>query len=632
MEDLIGKTIENYKFDSILGRGGMGVVYKAHDIKLDRFVAIKILSPNVVDKAKFIERFKREARNQAQLTHQNIVTVYGFIEYNDLLGIVMEMVEGESLEQIIERKKRLHINDAVFIIQQVLVGMGYAHSKGYIHRDIKPSNILITRDGTAKIMDFGISKSLFEKGVTKTGAKIGTVLYMSPEQIRGEHITHHSDIYAIGCTLYEALVGEPPFYLDSEFDVMEGHLKKTPPKVAATLPKINPLVDKIIGIALAKNPNERYDSCEAFMVDIRELDKLLITTESDIRALLHPIKKISKTTSILATIGIALALLVIAYFSYVQVDRLLTSKKLDKLKKYSFKTLFESQDTLEFKKLVKVQRITENKLNSIFFVDTKRGFVLGDSGTVFQTNDSGKTWDSVKIGTKINIYDGYFFNDGRSYLVGDSSSFIYSKNFFQEFRIIKLSGEYSLFKIKFINDNIGFILGTSGLILKTTDGGANWNKVSSNSKEVLFDVEFIDESDGFIIGWNGTILKTTDQGQIWKMQEKFSNNYLRSIDFRNKELGLISGGDEIIYRTDDGGKYWKPISTSHPGGIQKVEFIDDEFVIAAGSRGMLLLSNDAGETWRLNNTGKFVNFTNFIVSESKQIILVGVNGTILKLK
>jgi len=162
MEELIGNKIENYQILSILGKGGMGIVYKARDEKLDRFVAIKFLAFEMVNNPKLAERFKREAKNHAQLLHSNIVTVYGFIEYKNLLGIVMEFVEGESIEKVLFRNMRLHIYDVVYIMRQVLLGIGYAHSKGFIHRDIKPSNIIVNSEGIVKIMDFGISKSIFE--------------------------------------------------------------------------------------------------------------------------------------------------------------------------------------------------------------------------------------------------------------------------------------------------------------------------------------------------------------------------------------------------------------------------------------------------------------------------------------
>jgi len=155
---MIGSLIENYKVVSVLGEGGMGIVYKAFDIKLERFVALKVLNQTGSLNSNFVERFKREAKNQAKLNHPNIVSIYGFTEQNGILGIVMEYVEGETLEKLITRKNKLDTKDALQILQQMLEGVGHAHSKSFIHRDIKPSNIILNKEGVIKIMDFGIFK------------------------------------------------------------------------------------------------------------------------------------------------------------------------------------------------------------------------------------------------------------------------------------------------------------------------------------------------------------------------------------------------------------------------------------------------------------------------------------------
>lgn len=265
---MVGAIVGSYKIISKLGEGGMGVVYKALDLKLERFVALKILNAQTSQSAQFIERFKREARNQAKLNHPNIIPVYGFIDEQGYLGIAMEYVDGETLEQIIDRKGSLELGETLDILQQILRGVGYAHQKGFIHRDIKPSNVMMDSDGVAKIMDFGISKSIYEKGITKTGTKIGTLLYMSPEQINAEEPTRQSDIYSIGITFYEMLSGITPYESGTEFEIMQGHLKKPAPKLAATIPGLPPMVDKIIAKALEKDQAKRFGSCDDFLQEI----------------------------------------------------------------------------------------------------------------------------------------------------------------------------------------------------------------------------------------------------------------------------------------------------------------------------------------------------------------------------
>jgi len=630
MENLVGKKIENYEILSQIGKGGMGEVYLAHDLKLDRRVAIKILGSAVVNNSKFIERFKREAKNQAQLSHPNIVTVYGFIEYHNLLGIVMEYVDGESLDRLIYRQKRLHIYDAIYITRQVLAGLGYAHAKGFVHRDIKPSNIILNKEGIAKIVDFGISKSLFDKGVTHTGAKIGTVLYMCPEQILGKDVTHRSDIYALGCTLYEMLVGQPPFYEDSEYNVMEGHLKKKHKKVNEIMPGTSEIIDQIIERALAKDPNERYNDCGEFQQAVHELDKYLAQVESNLFKQTKRQPK-SKTFSIIAFATFILAMLGLSYFVFRQVDALLRSDQLDELKKYSFKSIFdESGEYPVFTGITKLETGTNFTINSIAFWDERNGFAMGDSGTVLSTSDSGKTWQQINLFNKKNIYDGYFTSSGKSILVGDSSAFFFSTNFMNEFRQITLAENFTLFKIHFIDDLTGFVLGNNGLIMKSLDGGLSWHRINSLTNQLLYDISFVNERKGFVVGWNGTILKTTDRGETWTKLNPPTRKYLKSVDFEG-EHGIIVGGGGEIYKTDDAGENWKLIKVDNISGLQKVKFINEEVAIAIGSKGIFLVSDNRGETWKQLDENIFVNLTNLSLTPQGRVFLAGVNGTILKL-
>ncbi|VAX15313.1 Serine/threonine protein kinase, partial [hydrothermal vent metagenome] len=314
MNDLIGKKIENYHIVSVLGKGGMGVVYEAIDEKLNRKVAIKVLnSSQIANKAHVIERFRSEARNHAQLLHPNIVTVYGFLEFDNQFAIVMEYVEGESLEKVILRNKRLHVHDIVYITLQLLEGIGYAHSKGYIHRDIKPSNIIVNSEGVVKIMDFGISKSLYEdKPKTKTGAKVGTVYYMSPEQIKGQPITPLTDIYSIGCTVYEMITGLPPFFSENEFDVMDGHLHKEVIPVYESTPKLSAELNRVLSRLLSKDPTKRYQSCNETIIAFHFLDQFLKESELDYFEHKKSKRILSRKKSI-----IGFSLLIVVFFALV---------------------------------------------------------------------------------------------------------------------------------------------------------------------------------------------------------------------------------------------------------------------------------------------------------------------------
>lgn len=634
MESLIGILIDNYRIVSVLGKGGMGIVYKAYDTKLDRYVAIKMLNADTYNLTRFVERFKREAKNQAKLSHPNIVTVYGFIEYADLLGIVMEYVEGESLEKVIQRQGRFNLYDVMYILKQVLLGLGYAHSKGFVHRDIKPSNIILNKEGIAKIMDFGISKSLFDdKDVTKTGVKIGTVYYMSPEQIKGIEVTNRSDIYSIGCTAYEMIVGHPPFDYDSEYDVMDSHLKKSPPKISSIMAGIPEEVDKVILKALEKNPLDRYASCEEMYADVQELDKLVSKLYT---SYFKKTEERTRSYKIITSSAFALfflLLIALSYFVYNQVNELITSNKLNELKKYDIQSLFSSpEDEFKFTTIDKVESKASNNLNSIFFANEKFAVAVGDSGTIIFSNDGGLSWSKKQFDKKINLSDVYCFPNGRTIIVGDSSSIYYSRNFLDSLQLLPVQKGYTFFRVNFIDNQVGFITGNKGLILKTVNGGINWYKVITNTNSLIFDVDFFDSKRGYAVGWNGLMLKTTNGGESWQHVDNIVfDNYLKSINLSSNGYGLIAGGDATILRTTNYGDEWEVKKIADIGGLQKVLFISKNYAVLIGSKGTFMVSKDKGNNWNLIDTHIYTNMNDVAINPDGHLYLVGLNGQMLKI-
>ncbi|MCL6495707.1 MAG: serine/threonine protein kinase, partial [Ignavibacterium sp.] len=258
---MIGKRILNYQIISLLGEGGMGSVYKAYDLQLERYVAIKIINPKLIKDPHFIERFRFEAKNQAKLNHPNIVTVYGFIETREATGFVMEFVDGSTISQLINNYGRLDLIYSLRVMQQVLLAIEYAHSMGFIHRDLKPSNIIIDKNGLVKVMDFGISKSLKEnQNITRLGSNIGTIYYMSPEQIKGLSTTPRTDIYSLGITLYEMLSGTVPFNFKNDYDIYEAHLKMQPQKLSTVFTDIPKEIDDLILSALNKSDRNNFNN------------------------------------------------------------------------------------------------------------------------------------------------------------------------------------------------------------------------------------------------------------------------------------------------------------------------------------------------------------------------------------
>ncbi|MBI3124388.1 MAG: protein kinase [Ignavibacteriales bacterium] len=638
MENLIGKVIDNFRVVSVLGKGGMGIVYKAYDTRLDRYVAIKLLSSSVLDKERFVERFKREAKNQAKLTHPNIVGVYGFIEYSNLLGIVMEYVEGESLEKVIDRQGRFNLQDVVYILKHLLQGIGYAHQRGFIHRDIKPSNIILNKEGITKIMDFGISKSLVDNNMTKTGSKVGTVYYMSPEQIRGHDVTNRSDIYSIGCTIYEMIVGQPPFDFSSEYEVMDGHLKKTIPKISERVTGLPEKLEKIITKALQKDPNARYANCEEMYAEVLEVDKQLSKIQTSYFEKVPERTKKYKFFAASTFIGAGIFLIVLMYFVINQVSAILNSNELEKFKKYSIQTLFESDS-----KKMKLSEITRASsgvianLNSISFAsDVSFAAVVGDSSTILTSTDGGDTWSKKLTNRKVNLSDVFLMRNGNAVVVGDSSSIYFGVNNLDSLIQIPQAKGNTFFRVKFFNEQTGFVTGNKGVILKSLDGGYSWTKTKTSTKEILFDVSFFNEKKGFAVGWNGTILATTNSGDSWykvKLDESsLDNNYLKSIDLTSNGYGLIVGGDGTILRTSNFGNSWEKLDIKFSGGFQKVKFINEDYSIIIGSKGVILVSKDKGETWNVVDSRIYSNLNGIAVSSYGKIFLVGINGMIYRIQ
>jgi serine/threonine protein kinase len=256
--------IGHYQIIDKLGEGGMGVVYKAMDLSLGRYVAIKMLAPELVANRELLERFRLEAVAQARLSHTNIATLHAFEQAGSTWLIVMEYLDGESFADMVARRGPIPAAEAVPLFRQALLGIGFAHRAGVIHRDIKPSNIMVTTSGIVKVMDFGIAKVMGGQRLTKTGTRVGTVAYMSPEQIRNQPVDIRSDIYSLGVTLFELLSAHLPFESESDFQVMSDHVSTPPPLPTRYYPYIPPGVEKAALEALNKDPDQRFQTCEAF--------------------------------------------------------------------------------------------------------------------------------------------------------------------------------------------------------------------------------------------------------------------------------------------------------------------------------------------------------------------------------
>ena len=262
-DSLVGKTLGSYQIQREIGRGGMGVVYLAHEQSLRRVVAVKVLAARLTDDAAYVKRFIREARAAAQLDHPNIVTVHSVGERDGLYYIAMQYVEGRSLAQLIREKGPLDWRSALDITRQAAEALAEAHKRGIIHRDIKPDNIMIDEAGRVKVMDFGLARAASATTkLTADGAQLGTPMYMSPEQINGDPVDVRADIYSLGVMLYEMLAGRPPFQADTPMALMYQITHRPLPDVArlnATVPKI---VAGVVAGMTAQQPEQRFPSAQ----------------------------------------------------------------------------------------------------------------------------------------------------------------------------------------------------------------------------------------------------------------------------------------------------------------------------------------------------------------------------------
>lgn len=271
MDPYIGKMLDNrYEILELIGRGGMANVYKAKCHRLDRLVAVKILHSDLAQNADFRRRFMDESRAVAQLSHPNIVSVYDVSCSDDIDYIVMELIDGVTLKQYMERRGQMDWREALHFITQIMRGLSHAHSRGVIHRDIKPQNIMILRDGSVRVADFGIA-CLADQGQTLTQETLGSVHYISPEQAKGSKIDYRTDLYSLGVMMYEMLTGKLPFEGETALQIVMQHINEVPIIPSAFVPGIPKGMDDIVMHAMSANISRRYESAEKMYEDMEQI-------------------------------------------------------------------------------------------------------------------------------------------------------------------------------------------------------------------------------------------------------------------------------------------------------------------------------------------------------------------------
>jgi streptogramin lyase/tRNA A-37 threonylcarbamoyl transferase component Bud32 len=264
-DQLLGTDLAGYRIESVLGRGGMGVVYLATDLRLERKVALKLVAPELAGDARFRERFLRESRLAASLDHSHIVPVYAAGELDGRLWIAMRYVQGTDLKTLLDREGPIEPARAVKLVSHVGEALDAAHAHGLVHRDVKPANVLVTEEGGEEhcyLADFGLARTAELEAGAGTGAHLsGTVDYTAPEQIAAETADQRADVYSLGCVLYECLTGEPPFKRPRAIATLFAHASEPPPSPHEKRPELPEAIDTVIADALAKNPEERYETC-----------------------------------------------------------------------------------------------------------------------------------------------------------------------------------------------------------------------------------------------------------------------------------------------------------------------------------------------------------------------------------
>jgi hypothetical protein len=260
----IGDHIGQYRIDTVAGRGGMGVVYRAWDDRLQRAIALKVIAPNLATDPIFRARFEQESLLAAQIEHPNVIPVYEVGEHEGSVFIVMRFVDGIDVGELLRRSGRLEPRVAAAIVVQVAAALDAAHAHGLVHRDVKPGNVLVTGEAGREhvyLTDFGITKRIGQNsGLTATGALVGTLDYIAPEQLLGHPVSARSDVYSLGCLLYELLTGSVPFARDTDTARIVAHVNDEPPPASTLAPALPPELDPVLARAMAKDPDERYPS------------------------------------------------------------------------------------------------------------------------------------------------------------------------------------------------------------------------------------------------------------------------------------------------------------------------------------------------------------------------------------
>jgi serine/threonine protein kinase len=412
--------IPNYKIIKKLGEGGMGTVYLAEHELIKRKVAIKVLHKHLVSNEDFITRFRREAELLATLDHQNIVRLNEYFEHEGSLFLIMEYVDGQELDQYINNVSGPIIEGKLVpMFNQILSAMGYAHKKGLIHRDIKPANILISKDGgTVKILDFGIAKLVTDDiGLTKSGVQVGTVTYMSPEQVNAEEVDKLTDIYSLGVTLYQMAVGQSPYKNTTSFKTQIKIVQDPFPKAQDIYPGVSDKIENIINRATQKAKGDRYQSCEEMKKDLKATKVSPVINNKQKKEIITEKKKNTSYKKIIAIISV---IVVVGASLFFALNELNTNK--DVVAELDDGGIIEQgitvSDSSEY--IYDVEEVPEEEDSSEEVVKDKR--------SENNKNDYRSTSNTTKKRFKVSHNGNVHFHEKETYYTDENGFFIINYN------------------------------------------------------------------------------------------------------------------------------------------------------------------------------------------------------------
>jgi serine/threonine protein kinase len=632
------QRISHYEILNVLGRGGMGVVYKALDVRIERHVALKLMTLGFAEDEQMKAYFVREAKSFARLDHPNIVTLYDVGIHEQTPFLVMQFLDGDSLEKIIKERQDLSIARKLGIIAQLCCALDYAHEQKIVHRDIKPANIMLLANDHVKILDFGIARIMDVTSRTQS-AIVGTLAYMSPEQLNGNKLDGRTDIYSAGVVAYELLTGLSPFDAGTTAATMMRIMQGDIPPIHQFISVHPDELDKCIRRAVLKNREERYRTAAEFASDITKIQQSIAKDErssiaaTDLLSSVVPttIDNAEPTPTTLSPDLTATKMNEVEPTLREEVEHNWQREERSQRKSYS--TLRRSAWVLAILLcgILVWRLITRSEKNEPFqraLIPSSTGLRTVDptgksSGTILRTEDAGLTWQ--KQSTRNSVRSVTFINERLGWAATIDDGILHTEDGGRTWRKQSDSAE-PLESITFVTAKLGWAVTFRGSILHSDDAGLTWQTQSTGNPS-LWSVNFANPTSGWAAGLTGTILSTQNGGRDWHLQIKQTNQAVFSVNFVNPNQGWAVG--TRVLRTEDGGRTWQEQVTPESGILYCVRFVTPKVGWAVGEGGVILQTDNGGRSWQkqITDSREIFRFVTFVTPQLGWV--VGDSGAIL---